>query len=151
MGTPPLRQRNFAEHPECFMSSHLMGIAKDFDRLTRSPVASPNSCRSSRRLSISARAGFMKMMASSAYRLVRIRAAAPGMMLSAPDLVAASSSRWRESMQSMKSSGNNGSPCRSPRKCKKQLLGTPFNKQADEGVYRRSASQSIHRCEKPNL
>ena len=93
----------------------------------------------------------MKIMASSAYRLVRIRTAAPGMVLSTPDLVAASSSRWRESMQSMKSSGDNGSPCRSPRKCKKQLPGTPFNKQVDEEVDRRSATQSIQRCEKPSF
>ena len=78
------------------MSPHQIGTTEDLARLTRRPMALPKWWSMSRSVLISDLAGWMKITASSAYRLVRMRTAVPGTGESYPAPVAASNSRCRE-------------------------------------------------------
>lgn len=129
----------------------LMGNISVFDMLILSPEHSPKKFSILCRCSISKPVGAAKMAASSAYKEHQ-RLAALG---NTGDRIPWSATSWmircNGSMASMKSIGDNGSPCLSPRSCFICCVGFPLINTLEVAEPNRTEIQSLHLVLKPNL
>jgi hypothetical protein len=128
---------------------HLIVMTLVFYRLVCRPVTAPNLRRRSLRFVTSELVGFRKMTASSTYIKAQNLAVQPLSLLWRPRSVAICSSRCSGSMARMKSSGDNGSPCRRPRPCSIGSSGALLSITREVDVVSKATIQRCHLGGKP--